>query len=65
MVDRPLVEIGQLLRAHFHVLFGQRDPGSVLTADRPATGMMHTRQGRAATARDVDHVAIGVSGEPG
>jgi hypothetical protein len=65
MVDRPLLDLGQMLRANFHVRAGPPAAAWDLTADRPAIGMVHMRFGRVLAARDVDHVAIGVCGEPG
>ncbi len=63
IVGRPPLELGQMLSADFDIRSGQRATG-VLTADRPATGAVHARFGRAVTARDVEHIAIGVGGEP-
>src|SRR4051794_35501083 len=64
MIGRPLLEVGQLLGANFHVSSGPRPLVWVLIADRPATGMVHARCCRAVVASDVDQVAVGVGGEP-
>ncbi len=42
-----------------------RTPRGLSTPDRPAGRMTYARLGRAVAAVHVDHVAIGVGGEPG